>query len=699
MLQNFVIAIKYIHLFSGLFKVPIFGNLKPSIMKYCFLLLSLTAIVLSVHIASAQDKTPVKFGKISPSDFTIKQSYDSGANAVVIADVGSSVFEGNMKGWFSLVFKRTRRVKILNKNGFEAANVKIHLFVDGTSEEKLDDLKAFTYNLENGKVVETKLDAASVFKDKLDKKHFVRKFTFPAVKEGSIVEYAYTVKSDFLFTLQPWTFQDEYPCLWSEYQVDIPYFFNYVTMNFGAAPTDVKDNSYPSNFRVTVPGGADRDETVSLNGNVNTKRWVVKNIPALKEENFTSSLKNYMASVQFQLASVQFDGQAPHDYMGNWELLSEKMMKSDDFGAAISKNNGWLDDDLKKVTSASSSKLEKAKKIFEYVRDNMTCTDFSAVYIETPLKDAYKKHSGSVAEINLLLITMLHHEGINADPLILSTKDNGFTNEIYPLIDGFNYVICAAEIDGVTYDLDASSPYNGFAKLPPYCYNGHGRKITPSVAMPVYFESDSLKERKLTTVFINNDEKGGMTGLFKSQLGYYESFDLRKKLKGDEKDFLKKIKSGNSFEMTVSEAAIDSFKNAEMPAAIHYVFAFKPSADDKILYFNPMMSETYKENPFNAADRKYPVEMPYTTDETYILNMEIPKGYTVEELPKSSKVAYNSDEGFFEYLIQKTDDFIQLRTRIKLNKATFTPEDYNTLREFFSYIVKKQNEQIVLKKN
>jgi Domain of Unknown Function with PDB structure (DUF3857)/Domain of Unknown Function with PDB structure (DUF3858)/Transglutaminase-like superfamily len=665
-------------------------------MKRCFLFLM--ALLCATYVVTAQDKSPVKFGKITAADFTIKQPFDTGASAVVIADIGTSIFEGNVKGWFSLVYKRFRRIKILNKNGFEAAKVEIPLYADGTAEEKLDDLKAYTYNLENGKVVETKLDGASVFKDKLSKKHTVRKFTFPAVKEGSVIEYSYTIKSDFLFNLQPWSFQDEYPCLWSEYQVDIPEFFQYVTLNQGFMQLEKKLGSYPSTFRVTVPGGADKDEQVTLNGNVNTTRWVVKNIPALKEENFTSAMKNYVSSVEFQLSAVQFQGQMPHDYMGNWKLMSEKLMEGEHFGASLSKNNNWLDDDLKNVTSGITSKLEKAKKIFAYVRDNETCTDYSAIYIESSLKDAYKKHSGSVADINMLLIAMLRHEGIEADPLILSTKDNGFTNEIYPLVDRFNYVICEASIDGVYYNLDASSPYNGFAKLPPYCYNGHARVITKESALPVYFEADSLREQKMTTVFITNDEKGGLSGSFKSQLGYYESFSLRKKLKGDSKDYLKNIKSGNSFEMTVSEAAIDSLKKPDMPALIHYEFAFKPSADDNIIYLSPMMSEGYKENPFKSAERKYPVEMSYTFDEIYLLNMEIPAGYTVDEVPKSAKVAFNDDEGFFEYLIQKSDDGIQLRTRIKLNKATFTPEDYNGLRDFFAFIVKKQNEQIVLKK-
>jgi hypothetical protein len=117
-----------------------------------------------------------------------------------------------------------------------------------------------------------------------------------------------------------------------------------------------------------------------------------------------------------------------------------------------------------------------------------------------------------------------------------------------------------------------------------------------------------------------------------------------------------------------------------------------------VIYFNPLLEEGYKENPFRAADRKYPVEMPYGFDETYILNMEIPEGYVVDEMPKSTKVTFNEDEGFFEYLITKDADGIQFRSRVSLKKANYKPEDYATLRDFFAFIVKKQGEQIVFKK-
>ena len=99
-----------------------------------------------------------------------------------------------------------------------------------------------------------------------------------------------------------------------------------------------------------------------------------------------------------------------------------------------------------------------------------------------------------------------------------------------------------------------------------------------------------------------------------------------------------------------------------------------------------------------AAERKYPIEMDYPVDEMYVLTMEIPVGYIVDELPKPARVSFNHDDGFYEYLVQKNDAYVQLRCHVKLNRATFSPEEYSSLRGFFGDIVKKQNEQIVFKK-
>ena len=288
--------------------------------------LLLVASFLTTAIAGlAQDKIPVKFGKLTPQDFNVRAGGpDSAADAVVVADFGTSEFEGNPKGWFTLVFRRSVRIKIINRKGFDAATVTIPLYVNGTDAEKLVTLKASTYNLEDGKVVETRLDDKSVFSNQENKYRINKKFTFPALKEGSILEYSYTQESPFIFNLQPWAFQGDYPCLWSEYQVDMPRFFQYVTLTQGFLSYHInKSDSRTITFHMTSPGKAEKDERFTFDDEVVSHRWVMKDVPALKEEPYTTTLANYIARIEFQLVRYQFPGGYTEEQMGTWTKLND----------------------------------------------------------------------------------------------------------------------------------------------------------------------------------------------------------------------------------------------------------------------------------------------------------------------------------------------------------------------------------------
>ena len=674
-------------------------------MRYAYLNILLIFVLFTFTVA-AQEKSPVKFGKVSAEDLQPKMyPVDTSGGAVIIADIGSSVFEGNSDGWFSLVYKHHRRVKILNRNGFDLANVEIPLYTstDGKREEKLDKLKAYTYNLQNGKVVETKLSDDAIFKEKKSKNTVIKKFTMPAVQPGCIIEYSYTINSDFLFNLQPWNFQGSYPRLWSEYEVEMPSFFEYVSMLQGYQGFDIKTSKASSvSYRVRVPADNawNKDEMVTLNEEANNFRWVMKNVPPLKEEKFTSSLDNYISRIEFQMSGQKFPNQPRKDIMGNWFTAGEDLLANEDFGAGLGMPNNWLDKELEMITIGSNDDYTKALKIYDYVQGNVKNLGRRGLYLTKSVKEVFKSKSGYSQEINLLLTTMLRHEKIDAHPVILSTTDNGHTSEVYPLINKFNYVICKATIHGLDFYLDASQPYLGFGKLPGYAYNGHSRVVNKSMTA-IQFSPDTLKETRISSVLLFNDanKPGRWTGNYTINYGYNESGNIRQfVLEKGKQGFEDALKENYKEEFAIDEISYEELDNKNSPVKIHYNLKVDQGESPDIIYFNPMISAGYSENPFKAENRKYPVEMPSLTDRIYLLKIEIPAGYVVDELPKSEKVTFNEDEGMFEYLVSKSATDISFRSRIKLDKATFPPEDYEYLRGFYDYIVKKHAEQIVFKK-
>ena len=663
------------------------------------------AIVLMVlsgqNCLSAQGRANVQVREVDAAAFSLPDSPNlKEAAAVYIFDIGKSEFEGNNKGWFTLKYKRHVRAKILNNNGFDVAEFKIPIYNDGSDAEELQQLKAFTYNLEDGKVTKTELQAEQVFVDKQNSDKWLKKFAMPAVKAGSIIDVQYTIASDFFTNLQPWNFQGKYPRLWSEYEVLLPEFFKYVFLTQGAGKflIDKSSESFKS-YSLTYQRGTSGASYVTVNSRVVEHRWVMKDVPEFKNELFTATSKNYIAQITFQLKSFQFSRDKPLESMSTWPIVVDKLEKSSFFSADLYKPLDWLDHDLKLIAGNTADKLDKAKKIFTYIQDNFTCTDHTGLYLSRRnLRDVLKSKKGNITDINMLLIAMLQHEKIDAYPLILSTKENGFTNEEYPLISRFNTTLAYAQIGPKNYYLDASDPLLGFGKINANCYNGHARVIMGE-SYPIYMQADSLKERKVTTFFGSTNENVKWEGKIESTLGYNESLQMRKRLmENGTAEVIKTIQSEFG-DATVRNVEVVHAEQKEEQIVVKYYCDLKKEDDDaELLYINPMMGKGYKENPFKSAERLYPVEMPYTTEEIYAATFEVPEGYAIDEIPKSTRINLNETDGTFEYIVAVQDDKVMLRSKLVIKKADFPPEDYTTLRDFFGDVVKKHSEQIVFKK-
>jgi len=667
--------------------------------------LSIAVFITAGNFAFGQETSNAKFGKISPDDFSASKYTlaDPGTGAVILADIGSTKFIGNNKGWFSHEFRRFTRIKILNQTAFKAATSTIFLYAREDDKEMLSDVKASTYNLENGKIIQADLQKKDIYEDRYSANFIAKKFTLPGIKEGSIIELSYTITSDFDFRLHSWEFQStEYPCLWSEYQVSIPNLLIYASIRQGTDSFSITKSWVSNeNYLITKPTGKtfiSGVQDMNVSSLTNNYRWVMKDVQPIKTEAYISSPLNYVDKIKFQLYQVS-DGEDAKNVLNTWPITSQELLNDKNFGAGLSENPYWLKDKIKELESNSSGQLQFAQNAYYYVKDNFTCTGYNTFWIKNSLKNVFTDLHGNVGELNLLLTLILRQKGIVANPVLLSTQDNGVITTGYPIIDDFNYLVCRAEIDGVTYYLDCSHPRLGFGFLPNTCYNGQARIVNTAYADSVYLSPDAVKENKTVLVTISNNDQGISAGSLTQTPGMFESYNIRNIISASKPgDYAKTLGDYCPADMPVTNITIDSLKQLEAPLAIKYDFVVNPAGAD-IFYFNPFVTGAEKKNPFIAASRNFPVMMPWSRQDIYILNMEVPKGYKVEELPKSVRMKLGESDGVFEYIAVNSNNHIQLRSTLVLNKANFEAGYYEDLRNFFSFVVKKQSEQIVFKKN
>jgi hypothetical protein len=371
------------------------------------------------------------------------------------------------------------------------------------------------------------------------------------------------------------------------------------------------------------------------------------------------------------------------------------LLKRDNFGAPLNDRNRWLDNDLQTVTMGATSPRQRLQKIYSYVRDHFDCNNIETLYMSQGLKKVWDEKKGNVADINLLLTALCRHEGMDASPVILSSRQHGFAVDDYPLLSDYNYVITRVQLSDSMWLLDASKPYVGFGQLPEQCYNGWGRAIDSSFAKIPLFP-DSVTEMRRTMVELYNTDSG-YTGTYNRVNGVFESMNERSRLRKETADdfFASLRKTMGDYEQ-MDDYGFDSLDVPEARLAWHY--RMKYDFTSGTIYFNPIFHERFDRNLFNSPVRHYPVEMPFCINNVYILNMDIPRGYRVDQLPKSQQIRLQDSSGVFEYLISADSSAIHFRTELQIRKTTYDLDEYQGIRDFFSLIVSKEKEPIVFKK-
>ncbi|HEY6437138.1 MAG TPA: DUF3857 domain-containing protein, partial [Ignavibacteriaceae bacterium] len=297
-----------------------------------FLTLVTTIIVLlfSNPSFSQKDKDIPAWGKIEKADLEMKEcDFDKDAEAMILLEKGEIDFTKGTRSDFALKKDTRTRIKILKEKGFNHADIKITFYSDG-SYEKLTDIDAVTYNLDaSGKIVETKVDKKSFYRQKVDANYTTITFTFPEVKVGSILEYRYTIIREAFTRIDPWNFQDQIPTRVSSFFISFPEYFRFVTNSQTSFPME---NKSEDNFgTLSISGENIRYKTTNYT-------YKMKNVPALKFEPYMGSARDYLQKIDFQLSEVIYPNQAPIDYRNSWPRLVDDLLKSEYFGVQIKKN-------------------------------------------------------------------------------------------------------------------------------------------------------------------------------------------------------------------------------------------------------------------------------------------------------------------------------------------------------------------------
>jgi hypothetical protein len=302
----------------------------------------------------------------------------------------------------------------------------------------------------------------------------------------------------------------------------------------------------------------------------------------------------------------------------------------------------------------------------------------------------------------LLLVSALNAAGLDAEPVLLSTRDHGVVNKLIPVITEFNYIIAKVTIDDKTYLLDATDPLLSFGLLPLRCLNDKGRVMNFDKGS---YWVDLVTDQHQNTTYSFNltlQENGKLKGTIINRSSGYAAYEKRKVIKSfnstneyvenlDEK--LAKIKFLNS---TVSN--VDSLDLPVIEAYDVEIEAYNGLNSTRV-NFNPYLFNRISVNPFKLEDRTYPVDWGMPSETKYVLNILLPDNYTVENEPKTESIALPNDGGKFVVISQSNGNSFSFSNTISFKKSIYTSDEYSSLKELYNKIILTEKAEMTFKKN
>jgi len=610
------------------------------------------------------------------------------------------------EGGFKVITDYHMRIKIYSKDGFEKATQYFEYYKpDSGNKERISSLKANTFYLENGKVKKKKISKDAIFDEKRSKYRSVKKITMPNVIEGCILEIKYSLISPY-GSIDDLRFQYDIPVKKLDYKIEVPeyYTFNkrfkgyyFITPNKSEINSKITLRFKNRDRRVgaLVTTGYSK-ETVDYKNKI--EKYIANNIPALKDnEPFVSSIHNYRGGVKYELTATRFPNTAPKVFSSTWKDIVKRVYNSPNFGSELNKTS-YFKDDLTKVLNGTTNDNEKIMAIFNHVKSKVKWNDYKGKYTDKGVKKAYKEGVGNVADINLMLTSMLRVANLNAKPVLVSTRANGVP--LFPTLDGFNYVIAMVEFtDGSYVLLDATEKYSSPNILPFRVLNWNGRKVEKdgtSSWVKLTSSKHALEDNYLS---VKISDEGLVEGVLRSIYSNLKALNYRKNKNHLKEDILREqLEEKHTIE-------IDEFKLLNKNKLLKTVVErIKFSSEDLVeeingkLYIEPLLFFVNSTNPFKLEDRKFPVDFATPWKDVHRVSIQIPEGYKIEILPKNIAIRMLEDLGVFKFQTSQIGNKINTVCILQFNSAIIAPKYYAVLKGFYAKVVEKQSEKIVLVK-
>ncbi len=359
------------------------------------------------------------------------------------------------------------------------------------------------------------------------------------------------------------------------------------------------------------------------------------------------------------------------------------------------------------------TQFQKAKIIYEYIESNIRYSSVSfrqSAYVPQRASATLTTRLGDCKDLSSLFVTLAHMAGINAQMVLVDTRDNGEKHIILPSVE-FNHCIVRTILDNKSYYIEMTDNYLPFASLPNNLLGAvileiPSKNITDKPELKLLKTSSRTNDMVKRIVDIkpvesdlNMTVKTVMTGALSSNIrNEYVNMDSEKQIQSMEKTVAGRYKNNVKLDKI-------SFKEIEkLNDSVEYSYSFKVKNEVSEIGSLKTFRVVYPDvvaslDNFSSDTRTYPIEYwSYENADNYetVVNISAPTGTKFVELPTSESLSFKDIKFSIQYTLKAPDKLVITR-KFSNGRKNIAAADYAEFKTFFEKVVKAEQKFVAYK--
>ena len=645
-------------------------SIPRSLILFCLLFLCTLSLTGQEHKR--------KIGVADPAWFEENPfAGDTSVHAYVIYHKREDLVNPELYDWPAVQMRSHLLMKIQDEQGFKYATFTFTVPCPKGEEgyNRIAEIEGYTHNSIRGVIQTTKLLPELIHKERIDPYYITYSFSLPRVMPGSVIEIYKKELNTYLDDIPPYYFEFNFPVIERNYEFQSPVGWNYKPIQFGTGELEIKMT--PDSTMSKWKRNTYSHQTITFTG---------RNFKPIVYEDYVSSMRNYITSVEMVLASRMTSKNAVYKYWWDWGIFADHIQKSPALAEVFGKNRElekWA-----KEYKGPADLESKCRWVLDQIHQKVRWNEHYSYYMGRTLKQILDNGSVPSSDMNLLAIGLLRALGEPAQAIFIATRELGYFSEKHPSDLRLNSMITGIGTEkGDIQILDASAPESGLNVVPVNIINNTGLMVGRNWSRLVKMNGYSNYQLSVNAN-LELDTLGILTGEMEFILKDYAALPFARYSSGDPVlRFEKSILEGYE----LSDYATERKDNYTwvVRARAKSILPATDLGTSLAVALLPKVEGAVPE--FQKESRRYPIEFPYATIVSKNFKIKLPPGYTLrgEHEPVHIQTANKAID--YRYAIKNDSGIITINSNF-INRQLYYPvADYPMLKSTFELIHKKQS--------